>query len=140
MTFKYKLTKRPDGSTVKTPSIPLIISGKTESFQIVALIDSGADVSVISKDMAELLGININKEPRKSFGIGGAVNSIESNLNIVIEKGHEKYSLNIPVLVILDEYSFPPLLGRQGFFDYFKITFEQKSQRVLLKKFGESTF
>src|SRR3989338_5433901 len=140
MTFKYKLTKRPDGTTVKTPSIPILISGKTESFQVIALLDSGADVSVISKDMAELLGMNLDKESHKSFGIGGAVNSISSNIKIVVEKGHERYSLNIPVLVILDEYSFPPLLGREGFFDYFKVTFEQQNQKVLLKRFNETTF
>jgi len=140
MTFKYKLTKRPDGTTIKTPSIPIMISGKKESFQVIALLDSGADVSVISKDMAELLGINLNKESHKSFGIGGSVSSIHSNMNIIVERGHERYPLNIPILVILDEYSFPPLLGREGFFDYFTVTFEQRNQRVSLKKFNEKTF
>lgn len=140
MTFKYKLTKRPDGSTVKTPSIPLLIAGKNDTFQVIALLDSGADVSVIPKDMAELLGMNLNKESHESFGIGGAVNSISTNMSIIVEKGHERYSLNIPVLVILDEYSFPPLLGRDGFFDYFIVTFEQRNQRISLKKFNEKTF
>lgn len=138
--FRYKSTKRPDGTFVKTPSIPVLLSGVDESFQIVALLDSGADVSVISKDLAELLKLDLKKDVRKSFGIGGPVNSVESEVKLTIEKDHEKYSFKIPLLVILDEYSLPPLLGRNGFFNHFKISFDQENQKVILKKNQEKRF
>jgi predicted aspartyl protease len=140
MFFKYKSTKRPDGSFVKTPSIPIIFSGPKESIPIISLLDSGADFSVIPKDIAELLGIDLSEKPHQSFGIGGAVESINSSVNITIERGHEKHSFRIPILVILDEYSFPPLLGREGFFEHFKVLFEQKHLKVSLKKENESLY
>ena len=42
ISFKYKTIKRPDGTLVKTPSIPIALIGK-ESFDTVALLDSGAE-------------------------------------------------------------------------------------------------
>ncbi len=41
--FRYKSVKRPDGTKVKTPSIPISLSGK-EKFDTIALLDSGADI------------------------------------------------------------------------------------------------
>ena len=44
ISFKYKTVKRPDGTEVRTPSIPVLLNGKTK-FESVALLDSGADMS-----------------------------------------------------------------------------------------------
>ncbi|MBM3234362.1 hypothetical protein FJZ19_04700 [Candidatus Pacearchaeota archaeon] len=133
LSFKYKVVKRPDGTEVKTPSIPITLFGQTR-FDSIALLDSGADISAIPKDIAEILGININAKSEPSFGIGGKVDSIESKMRIAVEKGHENYMLTIPVKVILGDYDFPILLGRAGFFDEFVISFFQKEQKVTLKK------
>jgi hypothetical protein len=38
ITFRYKTVKRPDGSTVKTPSIPVTLKGR-EQFDTIALVD-----------------------------------------------------------------------------------------------------
>jgi len=91
-------------------------------------------VQRLKKDMAELLGIDINGKITSAFGIGGKVDSIESKMNIIIEKGHEHYPLEIPVKVILGEYDFPILLGREEFFNNFVISFHQKDQKLFLKK------
>lgn len=133
ISFRYKNIKRPNGTLVKTPSIPVTLAGK-ESFETVALIDSGADVSAIPKSIAELLGLNLESKITSAYGIGGKVNSVESSARILIQKGHERYSFNLPLKVILDEYDFPILLGRLGFFDKFVITFDQENERILLKK------
>jgi hypothetical protein len=37
-------------------------------------------------------------------------------------------------MVIFDDYDFPMLLGRKGFFDQFLITIDEKTQKVNLKK------
>jgi hypothetical protein len=133
ISFKYKTVKRPDGSTSKTPSIPITLVGTSTRFDSIALIDSGADISAIPKEIAELLGININGKVISAFGIGGKVDSVESKMNIIVEKGHEHYPLEIPVKIILGEYDFPILLGREGFFNNFVISFHQKDQKVVLK-------
>ena len=133
ISFRYKGVKRPDGTIVKTPSIPLIIIGR-ETFETIGLLDSGADISAIPKSIADLLGLNLEGEISFAYGIGGKVKSIESSMKILIQKGHERYSFNIPVKIILDDYDFPILLGRAGFFDKFVITFDQENERVLLKR------
>jgi hypothetical protein len=62
------------------------------------------------------------------------VDSIETRMNITVEKGHEHYSFIIPVKVILGNYDFPPLIGRLGFFNKFIISFDQQREKVLLKR------
>lgn len=136
LSFKYKTVNRPDGTKVKTPSIPIIFSGK-ESFESVALIDSGADISAMPLSIAEILGLDLSAEKSSAYGVGGKVETIETKTKITIEKGHEKYSFYIPVKVILENYDFPILLGRLGFFNEFVITFDQHKEKVSLKKNGK---
>ena len=51
LNFKYKKVKRPNDKEIKSPSIPIVLQGKGSKYSFVALIDSGADVSVIPKDV-----------------------------------------------------------------------------------------
>ncbi|MCK4327391.1 MAG: hypothetical protein KAW41_02840 [Candidatus Diapherotrites archaeon] len=131
--FNYKSIKRPDGTTVKTPSIPISLIGK-EQFDTVALLDSGADISAIPRDVAEIIGLDLRAKRSPAFGIGGKVDAVDTRMKILVEKGHEKYRLSVPVKVIMGDYDFPILLGRLGFFDKFVITFDQSQQKVSLKK------
>lgn len=133
MSFKYKIVKRPDNTEVKTPSIPILLSG-TDKFETIALIDSGADISAIPKAIAEILGLNISGEKSPAFGVGGKVNAVDTKMTVSVEKGHEHYTFQIPVKVILDDYDLPVLLGRAGFFENFIISFDQPNERVSLKK------
>ncbi|MEK6974546.1 MAG: hypothetical protein AABW41_04905 [Nanoarchaeota archaeon] len=139
ISFKYKTVKRPDGTEVKTPSIPILLSAK-EKFETIALLDSGADISAIPKSIAEILGLNLSSKTSYAYGIGGKVESVETNMNITVEKGHEKYIFYIPVKVILGDYDFPILLGRAGFFDKFIISFDQANEKVSLKTANRSKF
>lgn len=133
ISFNYKTIKRPDGSEVKTPSIPVVLSGK-EKIDTIALLDSGADISAISRDMAEILGLDLRSKHSPAYGIGGRTDAIDTDMGITVEKGHEKYSFRIPVKVILGNYDFPVLLGRAGFFDKFMISFKQADGKILLKR------
>lgn len=135
MTFKYRPIKRPDGNQIKTPSIPVTLIGNSRiKIEFMALIDSGADLSIIPKEVADLLNLNLEGKKDKSRGIGGEVDVINTIITINIKKGHEDYSFTIPIQVILDKPHIPILLGRAGFFDEFKIIFDQINERVLLKK------
>ena len=131
--FKYKTVKRPDGTEVKTPSIPILLEGK-DKFETVALLDSGADISAVPLAVAEILGLDLSSERKPAYGIGGKVDSVETRMNITVEKGHEHYTFQIPVKVILGNYDFPILLGRAGFFDNFVISFDQSQEKVSLKR------
>lgn len=86
------------------------------------------------KSLAELLGIKLDGIPSFAYGIGGKVKSIDSIVKILVHKGHESYTFTIPIKIIMDDYDFPILLGIEGFFDKFVITFDQKNEKVLLKR------
>lgn len=134
LTFKYKAVDRPDGQIVKTPSVPVTLHGKIMSYDHMALLDSGADVSAMTKEIVDLLGLNLTKKSEKTRGIGGEVESIESKVKITISQGHESYTFDIPVNIILGDKEFPLLLGRAGFFENFVVIFDETNQRVKLKK------
>ena len=104
------------------------------------LLDSGADVSAIPKHMAELLNLNLNHAKEDAFGIGGKVPAIPTHMNVEINKNHEKYSFKIPVKVILGDYDFPPLIGREEFFDKFDITFKQNEKKIILKSINPQKY
>lgn len=133
ISFRYKSVKRPDGTLVKTPSIPILLKSK-EVFETIGLLDSGADISAMSKDVAEILGLNLSGKRTPAFGIGGKVDSVETKVRISTEKGHEHYAFQIPVKVILGKYDFPVLIGRAGFFDKFVISFDEENEKVSLKR------
>ncbi len=136
LTFKYKKVKRPNNIEVKSPSIPVTLWGAGQRFEFIALLDSGADVSAIPKDVAELLGLDLTGKKEEAAGIGGKVAAVQTNMNLELGKSHEIYQFKIPVKVILRDEGekIPILLGRAGFFDKFVITFNQKEEKIILKK------
>ncbi|MEI6731275.1 MAG: hypothetical protein WCK90_01200 [archaeon] len=137
LNFKYKRVKRPNGIEIKSPMVPITLSGKGAKYEFIALLDSGADISVIPLDVAELLNADLSGKKEEVTGIGGFAEAIQTTLNLEISRPHEPYSFTIPVKVLLTKTNtedVPILLGRAGFFDKFEITFDQKNERIHLKK------
>ena len=134
--FRYVHIKRSDGTLRKAPFIPIIVRNKWgQLMRVVALLDSGADYTVVPKDLAELLGLTESEHQEETGGIGGKVSVKNSRLSFDIKKDREKHSLTVPVLVLQDNYSdVPLLLGRNGFFEEFHITFKQNEEKIVLKK------
>ncbi|MEK6927290.1 MAG: retropepsin-like aspartic protease [Nanoarchaeota archaeon] len=133
LTYRYKEVYRTNNIQTRTPSIPMTLSGKGIKFEFTVLIDSGADISAIPKQVAELLGLDLSGKKEETFGIGGSASAVSSNIRIDFGKVHEKYSVDLPVKVILSDYDFPPLIGRSVFFDKFRITFDQAKFNIHLK-------
>ena len=122
------------GAKIKSPTIPVTLKGRsTFPIKVLALIDSGADVSIIPISLAELLNLNLPEEIQIAHGIGGEVKAKSSKMEIIVEKNREKYSFMIPVQVILDNNT-PIILGRKGFFDKFIIAIDEKKKKVKLKR------
>ena len=134
MIYHYKILPSKKGSKVKTPSIPICFNGDSSlRMNVIALVDSGADCSVIPKGLAEILNLNLTGPKQDSFGFGGKIECIESNVSIILKQNHEKHEFQIPVLVSSDD-SCPIILGRSKFFAKFKITFDGKYEKLILKK------
>ena len=117
------------------PMIPVSITGPDDSLDTEALIDSGADMSVLPLEMAEQLGLNLSRNINPCRGIGGETNSAEDSVRIRLTDGRETHAFEMPVKVLLDaRWDIPPLLGRQGFFTEFAITFNERRNLITLHR------
>ena len=139
ITYPYRKSRRPNGSYVGMPVIPIeCYSHKFNIFIIVEfLVDSGADVSMISKDSAEMLGLDVDWNDEKPLdGVGGTVQSCPAKIRAKLIAKHAQKSLNIPVRVIPSSSgvsSMPNILGRSPFFEWFDILFRESEQKLILR-------
>lgn len=131
--FKYKPIKLKSGDIIYRPLIPISFEGKTK-IDILAILDSGSDITVIPEEMAEVLGIEYKKD-NIIYGIAREpVNAKEGKLHVRFGKGNEFYSFEIPVLIPIGKIEIPIIIGRAGFFSQFKITFIESERRIEFKK------
>lgn len=94
-----------------------------------ALIDSGATISIFGEETAYSLGIDIEKGKRIILGgVGGRIVGYIHQLRIRVA-GAE---FSCPVVFSREYLVSFNLLGRQGFFDQFMITFDEKHKRLSL--------
>jgi len=137
--FKYRSIERPQPLGPKTaPIISLRLFGRNETvFDTPALVDSGADYSVIFDEHAEILGLDLEKaEKTEVCGIGGKIMAWRLKIDAEISgKGeHRKFRFSLPFMVLPKPVeNHPILLGRAGFFERFEITFKEKDREVILK-------
>ena len=133
MNFKYRLVKTLSGKRMAVPAIPIEL-GENKKIKSYALIDSGADISVIPLYIAKYLNLKVEKSIQEISGAGGKVKAVKSKIQITLKKGKENHKFNIPVQIALTNQELPILLGRKGFFDNFIITFHQSKQSIKLKR------
>lgn len=119
MQFLYK--KTPEG--IYFPLVPIFIYFQNKNLKIRALIDSGATISIFRSEVAEQLGITIEKgEEIFLGGIGGRIRGFRHLLQLEI--AGKKFPAPV---VFSDEYLVKfNLLGRENIFKNFKILFNEK--------------
>ena len=92
--FRYRSIERPEPLGPKAlPVIPITYLGKGgESFESAPILDSGADFSVIFKEHAEILGIDLSKcEQTECQGIGGKVKAWKTKIPVRLKgKGEHR--------------------------------------------------
>jgi predicted aspartyl protease len=117
---------------IARPLIPLTIVYKDRFVQYQALLDTGADYNVFHADIAEYLGIKLTKgKAMRIIGIGGdSLKGYQHQVSIKVGKNLVKtsiiFSRNIPS-------NATAVLGNQGFFNHFQVTFNYKDKIITLK-------
>lgn len=88
------------------------------------IIDTGADYSLLPKRYAGVLGIDLVKDcfTETTLGIGGS-ETVYQYKNLSVKIGERQ--IQIPV-GFLERDDIPPLLGRLGCLEIFRIIFEDK--------------
>lgn len=112
------------------PLIPISVYSSKIRKDFVALIDSGATISIFKTQIADELGIKIESGEKImmrsiSSWVQGYVHTIKFKV------ANKKFNLRV-VFSHDDRASFN-ILGRSGFFEKFKITFDEAKKSVILE-------
>lgn len=117
----------PRGNVFPIVPLALAYAGKKKEFY--ALIDSGATISVFRAEVAESLGLIIEKGKETYLGgVGGRIKGYIHTLDVEI--AGKKF--HCPVVFSREYLVSFNLLGREAFFPRFRIIFEEKKKQVQL--------
>ncbi|MFH1838524.1 MAG: retropepsin-like aspartic protease [Candidatus Kuenenbacteria bacterium] len=112
------------------PIIEVTLQGPKIQKNFMALIDSGASYSIFRSEVAELLGLQVEKGKQIYLeGIGGRILGYIHEVNLSVNKKIFKCKIIFSKEFLV---SFN-LLGRNNFFFPFLITFNETKKFVLLK-------
>ncbi|MBI4150638.1 retropepsin-like domain-containing protein [Candidatus Woesearchaeota archaeon] len=133
--FKYVHIPREDKTLRHAPFIKILAEDAAgKKIELLALVDSGADSIVIPRDLAEVLGLKLGEE-QETAGIGGKTKVRRTRFMFTVRSERESYRIVAPALVLMDDgMDVPLILGRNGFFEAFDITFRQTEEKLFLKK------
>ncbi len=112
------------------PLIDVSVINRGESIIIKALVDSGASFSVFRSEVAEYIGIDIEKG-RKIYleGVGGRILGYIHNTTLAVAGKRLQCKV-----VFSKEFTVSfNLLGRDNFFYPFLITFNEKGRKIIIE-------
>lgn len=91
--------------------------------ELIMLVDTGADYTLLPKFYAEDLGINLEREsvPYTTLGVGGS-ETVYLLKELRAKLGRWEFS---PPVGFLERDNIPPLLGRQRGLEDFKLTLQR---------------
>ena len=109
------------------PFIPLIIANKISAY---ALIDSGAEVCLFRQEVAEQLGIKIEKGEKSTLtGIGGKITIYKHIVPIHVTS----WKFNCKIAFSKEFEASINILGRNNFFQHFIIKFDELKRKTFLE-------
>ena len=113
------------------PKYQIILKVNT-SKSVEMLVDSGADFSLIPKDLGLILGyeLAVAETLSQAEGIGGCVNYALRNVEIQLDS----HIFTAPVAWMQTEEYQDVLLGREVVFDLFDVEFKQADEKIVFKK------
>jgi hypothetical protein len=128
---------RPLHKEVWEPNV--IVSIKTADNQVKELemlVDSGADISTVSLQIGEELGLQ--RVPFEFVNEAAGVNGTVQYVLRMVEMTLEGHTFSAPVAWLLEPDCDDLLLGREVVFDLFDIEFKQKDETIIFKKRDDS--
>jgi hypothetical protein len=117
------------GPGVLAPAVIVELIGPSNSLRVVALVDSGANQSVLPLDLAKHLGIPLDATKRRQgLGPGGSYDVFEAT-NVVVAR---IAGIEVKLSPVLTSSPFV-LLGRSDFFSAFVVTIDERDSVVTLR-------
>ena len=123
----------PEAESVLKPLIPIVVRYQEKKEKVFALVDSGADACLFPAGVAERLGIDVKAGARHDFmGIGVSKNPFFFHeVEILFGKYQHKTRVGFSMS---QNIGAGGILGQQGFFNHFVITFDHKNKFIEIKK------
>lgn len=122
-----------NGAIVFRPRLNVRFKAPHATIEVFALLDSGADRSIVPEAFAELLHLKKGSIVETS-GVGGNAKGYESEVDIVFTdvSGNTERVASVPIYVLPDFNDV--VIGRSQIFELFSITFEQFNKKIFLEK------
>lgn len=124
MTFPYSEIT----SQIARPIIPIILRSKTKVMLYSGLIDSGADHSIFSLDVAKALEIKLRSKAKIQFS-GVGKDTIEGFWSkIELRVSGKTYTTKV-IFADISQFDHG-ILGQIGFFDHFDVKLSHSKQTI----------
>lgn len=125
----------PKKKFLQVPWIEVSVRANDNKTTFLMLIDSGADISIFDRDIATFLGLKLDDgELVVTSGIGGTANVYYFD-NIHIEVGGHSVKIRCGFVEgPLADGKLSGVLGREGFFEQFKVCVDEKHKEIELKE------
>jgi Aspartyl protease len=112
------------------PAIPAEVQLPLGFHPIRPLLDSGADCTMLPRYIGQLIGLDFAHLPKRNItGIEGrSIHGFKAFVRLRVAK------LLLPSIpcIYVDSDHAPLLLGREGFFDLFNITLDNRRKKIVL--------
>ena len=124
------------GKTVKKPVISVVLEHLGKELNLLGLVDSGADSTVFNAEYGLGIGLPVDRgAPESIGGIGGSLNCKPCEATLKFLTGEHARQIKTKIM-FSREYKRPfVLLGHDTIFKLYEITFNDKDQKFIFKKF-----
>ena len=141
LVYKFKKEKLDDGNYASRPRILVELSGPDGALMVPALIDTGCDTTVVPEEVAKIIGLRMDGQVSRIYGFLESNEVIIGKSNILFLGKEYRQSVklrDVPILIVKktqesgDEGEI--ILGIEGIFDAFEITFRKNQNKIILKE------
>ncbi|QDT71078.1 aspartyl protease family protein [Lacipirellula limnantheis] len=123
-------------SVIYRPIVPVSFTGDGATVRFRGLLDTGADETVLSYEMAEAIGATlIPGAHNRIVSAGGDVPLSYAQVAVELEHDGERYRWNATVGVAEQAWE-ESLLGFRGFLEYFDVLFRGEQLEVVINRNG----
>lgn len=133
MKFKYSEYIYPDGSKIFRPTVSIVFKNKSKFIQTEAVIDSGADFTILPIEIAGILDIKLDLRTKATFyGAGSTPFTVYASpveIEHILRQGGFR-PIKWKTKVFFAESQPGILLGQKGFLERFKVTLDGRKKEV----------
>ncbi len=137
---RYEVEASPafGGGLLYRPEIPLRVIGQTGDANFFALVDTGADGTLIPRSLGERIGVDLDdSQPTSVRGFSGQdeVLVVPGRVTLELRQGSTLHRWETTVALV--EFASPEaeqgILGHAGCLDYFVVTFDGERHELVIE-------